>query len=289
MNRKMNITRKNRLKDKAFKYIGLLSTFVGLVALAVFVFIILQTGLPRLSWDFITSLPSRFPERAGIYTALIGTLWMLVLTIIFSVTLGVSAGIYLEEYSKKGLLSRLLEINISNLVGVPSVIYGILGLAFFNRYLSLGGSLLAGSLTLSLLIIPVIVVTTRESLKAVPRTIKEAAYALGATKWQTISRQLLPAASGSIVTGVILALARAIGEAAPLIVVGALSFVPFTPRTPMDDYTLLPIQIFNWTSRPQPEFQINASAGIIVLLFITFLMNGISIYLRNKWQKKVKW
>ncbi len=285
----MNITRKNRLKDKAFKYIGLLSTFVGLVALAVFVFIILQTGLPRLSWDFITSLPSRFPERAGIYTALIGTLWMLVLTIIFSVTLGVSAGIYLEEYSKKGLLSRLLEINISNLVGVPSVIYGILGLAFFNRYLSLGGSLLAGSLTLSLLIIPVIVVTTRESLKAVPRTIKEAAYALGATKWQTISRQLLPAASGSIVTGVILALARAIGEAAPLIVVGALSFVPFTPRTPMDDYTLLPIQIFNWTSRPQPEFQINASAGIIVLLFITFLMNGISIYLRNKWQKKVKW
>ncbi len=289
MNRKMNITRKNRLKDKAFKYIGLLSTFIGLVALAVFVFIILQTGLPRLSWDFITSLPSRFPERAGIYTALIGTLWMLVLTIIFSVTLGVSAGIYLEEYSKKGLLSRLLEINISNLVGVPSVIYGILGLAFFNRYLSLGGSLLAGSLTLSLLIIPVIVVTTRESLKAVPRTIKEAAYALGATKWQTISRQLLPAASGSIVTGVILALARAIGEAAPLIVVGALSFVPFTPRTPMDDYTLLPIQIFNWTSRPQPEFQINASAGIIVLLFITFLMNGISIYLRNKWQKKVKW
>ncbi len=285
----MNITKKNRLKDHAFKYFGLMSTFIGLVALAVFIYVILQSGLPRLSWDFLTSLPSRFPEKAGIYTAIAGTLWMLGLTIIFSVTLGVMAGIYLEEYSRKGLLSKLLEINISNLVGVPSVIYGILGLAFFNRYLSLGGSLLAGSLTLSLLIIPVIIVTTRESLKAVPRTIKEASYALGATKWQTISRQLLPAASGSIVTGVILALARAIGEAAPLIVVGALSFVPFTPRTPMDDYTLLPIQIFNWTSRPQPEFQINASAGIIVLLFLTFLMNGVSIYLRNKWQKKVKW
>ena len=285
----MNITKKNRLKDHAFKYFGLMSTFIGLVALAVFIYVILQSGLPRLSWDFLTSLPSRFPEKAGIYTAIAGTLWMLGLTIIFSVTLGVMAGIYLEEYSRKGLLSKLLEINISNLVGVPSVIYGILGLAFFNRYLSLGGSLLAGSLTLSLLIIPVIIVTTRESLKAVPRTIKEASYALGATKWQTISRQLLPAASGSIVTGVILALARAIGEAAPLIVVGALSFVPFTPRTPMDDYTLLPIQIFNWTSRPQPEFQINASAGIIVLLFLTFVMNGVSIYLRNKWQKKVKW
>jgi len=285
----MNNTKKNRLKDSVFKYYGIMSTFIGLVMLAVFIIIILQTGLSRLNLDFITSLPSRFPERAGIYTALMGTAWMLMLTIIFSVTLGVSAGIYLEEYAKKGLFSRLLEINISNLVGVPSVIYGILGLAFFNRALGLGGSLLAGSLTLSLLIIPVIIVTTRESLKAVPKTIKEAAYALGATKWQTISRQQLPAASGSIVTGVILALARAIGEAAPLIVVGALVYVPFAPQSPLDDYTVLPIQIFNWTSRPQADFQVNASAGIIVLLFITFLMNGVSIYLRNKWQKKVKW
>ena len=285
----MNNSIKNRLTDKAFQYFGIFNTFLGLVMLAVFIFVILQVGLPRLSWDFITSLPSRFPEKAGIYTALIGTFWMLLLTIIFSVTLGVSAGIYLEEYAKKGWFSKLLEINISNLVGVPSVIYGILGLAFFNRYLGLGGSLLAGSLTLSLLIIPVIIVTTRESLKAVPKTIKEGAYALGATRWQTIWKQQLPAASGSIVTGVILALARAIGEAAPLIVVGALVYVPFIPHTPLDDYTLLPIQIFNWTSRPQPEFQVNASAGIIVLLFLTFLLNGISIYLRNKWQKKVKW
>jgi phosphate transport system permease protein len=285
----MNRTRKNRLNDSLFKYFGIFTTFLGLAMLAVFIFIILQTGLSRLSWDFITSLPSRFPEKAGIYTALIGTFWMLALTIIFSVTLGVSAGIYLEEYARKGFFARMLEINISNLVGVPSVIYGILGLALFNRYLGLGGSLLAGSFTLSLLIIPVIIVTTRESLKAVPRTIKEAAYALGATRWQAISRQLLPAASGSIVTGVILALARAIGEAAPLIVVGALVYVPFIPNSPLDDYTLLPIQIFNWTSRPQPEFQVNASAGIIVLLFLTFVLNGISIYLRNKWQKKVKW
>lgn len=285
----MNNSTKNRLTDKAFQYFGIFNTFLGLVMLAVFIFVILQVGLPRLNWDFLTSLPSRFPEKAGIYTAVIGTFWMLILTILFSVTLGVSAGIYLEEYAKKGWFSKLLEINISNLVGVPSVIYGILGLAFFNRYLGLGGSLLAGSLTLSLLIIPVIIVTTRESLKAVPKTIKEGAYALGATRWQTIWKQLLPAASGSIVTGVILALARAIGEAAPLIVVGALVYVPFIPHTPLDDYTLLPIQIFNWTSRPQPEFQVNASAGIIVLLFLTFLLNGISIYLRNKWQKKVKW
>jgi phosphate transport system permease protein len=285
----MNNHLKNKLKDQSFKYFGIFNTFLGLVMLAVFILIILNTGLARLNWSFITSLPSRFPEKAGIYTALLGTFWMLILTIIFSVTLGVSAGIYLEEYAKKGLLSRLLEINIANLVGIPSVIYGILGLAVFNRYLGLGGSLLAGSLTLSLLIIPVIIVTTREAIKAVPKTIKEAAYALGATRWQTISRQLLPAASGSIVTGVILALARAIGEAAPLIVVGALTYVPFVPRTPLDDYTLLPIQIFNWTSRPQAEFQVNASAGIIVLLFITFLLNGISIYLRNRWQKKVKW
>ncbi len=285
----MNNTRKNRLKDSAFRYYGIFSTFIGLVMLAVFILVILRTGLERLDWNFITSLPSRFPAKAGIYTALMGTFWMLILTVIFSVTLGVSAGIYLEEYARKGWLSRMLEINISNLVGVPSVIYGILGLAFFNRMLGLGGSLLAGSLTLSLLIIPVIVVTTRESLKAVPRTIKEAAYALGATKWQAIWKQQLPAASGSIVTGVILALARAIGEAAPLIVVGALVFVPFAPSGPLDDYTVLPIQIFNWTSRPQAEFQVNASAGIIVLLFITFVMNGISIWLRNRWQKKVKW
>lgn len=285
----MNNTRKNRLKDSIFKYFGIFNTFIGLILLAVFIIIILQTGLERLNFSFLSSLPSRFPEKAGIYTALAGTAWMLMLTIIFSVILGVSAGIYLEEYARKGLLSRLLEINIANLVGVPSVIYGILGLAFFNRYLGLGGSLLAGSLTLSLLIIPIIIVTTRESLKAVPKTIKEGAYALGATKWQAIWKQQLPAASGSIVTGIILALARAIGEAAPLIVVGALVFVPFAPQTPLDDYTVLPIQIFNWTSRPQAEFQVNASAGIIVLLFITFVLNGISIYLRNRWQKKVKW
>ncbi|HLO91214.1 MAG TPA: phosphate ABC transporter permease PstA [Lentimicrobium sp.] len=285
----MNNTKKNRLKDSIFKYYGIFSTFVGLIMLAVFIIIIFQTGIERLSLNFLTSLPSRFPEKAGIYSALMGTAWMLVLTVIFSVTLGVSAGIYLEEYARKGLLSRLLEINIANLVGIPSVIYGILGLAVFNRYLGLGGSLLTGSLTLSLLIIPIIIVTTRESLKAVPKTIREAAYALGATKWQTIWKQQLPAASGSIVTGIILAIARAIGEAAPLIVVGALVYVPFAPQSPLDDYTVLPIQIFNWTSRPQVEFQTNASAGIIVLLFITFLLNGISIYLRNRWQKKVKW
>lgn len=285
----MNNATKNKIYDKLFMFFGVINTFIGLILLGIFIYNILQVGLQRLDWSFISSLPSRFPEKAGIYVALVGTFWILVLTIIFSVTLGVSAGIYLEEYARKGWFSRLLEINISNLVGVPSVIYGILGLAFFNRFLGLGGSLLAGSLTLSLLITPIIIVTTRESLKAVPRTIKEAALALGASRWQTVSKQMLPAASGSIITGVILALARAIGEAAPLIVVGALVYVPFIPKSPLDDYTLLPIQIFNWTSRPQADFQINASAGIIVLLFITFVMNGICIYLRNRWQKKMKW
>lgn len=281
----MNNSQISKLKDQLFKLFGLFSTLIGLLLLAVFIYKTVDVGIERLSFDFITSLPSRFPEKAGIYTALVGTLFLLLNTLIISVPFGISAGIYLEEYAKKGWFAKLLEINISNLVGVPSIIYGILGLTLFNRYLGLGGSLLVGSLTLSMLIIPIIIVTTRESLKSVPYSLKEAARALGATKWQAIWNQQLPSAMGSIVTGVILAVARAIGEAAPLIVVGALVYVPFIPQSLSDDYTALPIQIFNWVSRPQAEFQINASAGIIVLLFITFFLNGIGIYLRNRKQK----
>lgn len=279
----------NRIKDNLFKYWAILCTAFGIIMLGVFLTNILIDGLNRINWSFITSLPSRHAEKAGIYTAILGTLWVLVLTAIIAIPIGVGAGIYLEEYAKKSRLAGLLEINITNLAGVPSIIYGILGLEVFVRTVGLGTSILAGSLTLSLLILPIIIVSTRESIKAVPKTIREASYALGATKWQTISKQIMPAASGGIVTGVILALSRAIGETAPLILVGALTYVTIVPTSPMDHYSVLPMQIFNWISRPEKEFATNAAAAIIVLLFITFIMNGIAIYLRHRWQKKVKW
>lgn len=279
----------NRLKDIAFKYFGIFCTFLGLVILAIFIGDILLDGLGRLSWQFITSLPSRLPQRAGILPALVGTLWIMALTAVIAIPLGVSAAIYLEEYSKKNRFNSILEVNITNLAGVPSIIYGLLGLEIFVRVMRMGGSLLAGSFTLALLILPIIIVATRESVKAVPKSLKEASFALGASKWQTIWHQLLPASFGGIVTGVILALSRAIGETAPLIVIGALAYVPFVPTSPTDEFSVLPIQIFNWVSRPQKGFIINAAAAIIVLLIITFIMNGIAVFLRNRWQKKVKW
>lgn len=279
----------NRLKDKAFQGFGIFCTLIGLVVLAIFLLNILIDGLGRIDWNFLNNLPSRRAERAGIYTAWIGTLWVLVLSSLIAFPLGISAGIYLEEYGKKNKLASFLEVNISNLAGVPSIIYGLLGLEIFGRMMALGGSLLAGSLTLALLVLPIIIVTTRESIKAVPRSIRDASFALGASKWQTIWYQVLPASFGGILTGVILALSRAVGEAAPLIVIGALAYVPFAPKSPMDEFTVLPIQIFNWISRPQEAFATNAAAAIIILLFITFMLNGIAVYLRNKWQKKVKW
>lgn len=279
----------NRLKDNTFKYVGLFCTFIGLFVLAIFIIDILIKGVGRIDWDFLSGLPARKAEKAGILPALAGTLWVMIITAIIAIPLGVAAGIYLEEYGKKSRIASLLEININNLAGVPSIIYGLLGVEIFSRLMGLGGSLLAGSLTLSLLILPVIIVSTREAIRAVPKTIREGSFALGATKWQTIQHQILPAAAGGIFTGVILALSRAIGETAPLIVVGALAYVAFVPSTPMDDFSVLPIQIFNWVSRPQKEFHVNAAAAIIVLLLVTFLMNAIAVYLRNRWQKKVKW
>lgn len=279
----------NRWKDNAFKYFGVFCTFFGLIILAIFIVDILIKGLARIDWQFITSLPSRNPAKAGIFPALIGTLWIMVLTAFIAIPLGVSAAIYLEEYAKKSKLASLLEINITNLAGVPSIIYGLLGLEIFGRIMNMGGSLLAGSSTLALLVLPIIIVATRESIKAVPKSIKEASFAMGASKWQTIWHQILPASSGGILTGVILALSRAIGEAAPLIVIGALAYVPFIPSSPTDEFTVMPIQIFNWVSRPQKGFITNSAAAIIILLGITFLMNGIAVYLRNRWQKKVKW
>ncbi len=285
----MNKILLNRIKDKGFSIIGIISTLLGLIILLVFIGDIIIDGLSRINWDFITSLPSRKPEKAGIFTAMMGTIWVLVITTIISFPIGVAAGVYLEEYTKQGRLSKLLEVNISNLAGVPSIIYGLLGLEFFARILGFGPSILTGSMTLSLLILPIVIVATRESLKAVPSSIRDASYAMGATKWQTTFLQVLPASFGGILTGVILALSRAIGEAAPLIVVGALAYVPFAPKTPMDEFSVLPIQIYNWISRPQHGFLINAAAAIIVLLLFTFLMNGIAIYLRNRWQNKFKW
>jgi phosphate transport system permease protein len=285
----MNNIQKNRLKDLAFKYVGILSTATGILLLAIFIGSILRDGLARIDFDFLSNLPSRKAERAGILTAWTGTLWIFVLTALLSIPIGIGAGIYLEEYSKKGRLSALLEINITNLAGVPSVIYGILGLEIFVRTFHFGGSLLAGAFTLSLLIMPIIIVATREALKAVPFSIKEASYGMGATKWQTIWHQVLPASGGGIATGIILALSRAIGETAPVIVIGALAYVPFVARSPMDEFTVLPIQIFNWVSRPDHNFVINAAAGIIILLGVTFLLNGIAVYLRYRWQKKVNW
>ena len=285
----MTNAQKNRIIDKSFQVFGIVCTFFGLAILAILLYNIVIQGAARIDWDFLKDLPSRRPQKAGIYTAVMGTIWILVLTTMIAFPIGVGAGIYLEEYAKKTKLASLLEINIANLAGVPSIIYGFLGLEIFVRIFGLGGSVLAGSLTLSLLILPIIIVATREALKAVPSSIKDASMALGASKWQTIWNQTLPASIGGVLTGVILAISRAIGETAPLIVVGALAYVPFAPSSPMDEFTVMPIQIFNWVSRPQHGFAVNASAAIIVLLLITFMMNGIAVYFRNKWQKKIKW
>ena len=285
----MNSTKINKLKNTAFKGFAIFCTFIGLMFLVVLLYVVGSEGLARIDLDFLTNLPSRIPSKAGIYTALFGMVWVLVLTILFAFPIGIAAGIYLQEYGKKGFLTDTIEVNISNLAGVPSIIYGILGLEFFGRLLGFGNSILTGSLTLSLLILPLIIVSTREALKAVPGSLREASYGLGATKWQTVWHAVLPSAFGSIITGLILAISRAIGETAPLIVIGALVYVPFIPTSPMDEFTVLPIQIFNWVTRPQAAFGVNAAAAIIVLLVFTFSLNLIAVILRNKYNKRTKY
>ena len=278
-----------KLTDKVFRYFALGFTIFGLLILAILLIDIFSKGTARINWGFFRNLPSRHAERAGIMTALAGMLSLLFFTIIIALPIGILAGVYLQEYGKKNRFATFIEINIANLAGVPSVIYGILGLTLFVRILRLGNSLIAGALTLGLLILPIIIVATREAIKAVPESLREASYGMGATKWQTTSKVVLPSALGGILTGIILAISRAIGETAPLLVIGALVYVPFIPEGPKDQFTTLPIQIFNWTSRPQADFIVNAAAGIIVLLLITFLLNGIAIYIRNKWYKKIKY
>jgi len=280
---------RNRIIDNVFRFWAIGCTLLGIILLGIFLVDICVEGASRLNWDFITGYPSRSPEKSGILIAMSGTIWILILTSLISIPVGVAAGIYFEEYTTRSRWANLLEINITNLAGVPSIIYGILGLQVFVRASNLGTTIISGALTLSLLILPIIIVATRESLKAVPKSLREASFALGATKWQTIYKQVLPAAGGGIVTGVILALSRAIGETAPLVLVGALTYVSLTPVSPMDEYAVLPMQIFNWISRPEKAFAANAAAAIMALLIITFVMNGIAIYLRYRWQKKVKW
>ena len=285
----MTKSKKNRIKDKIFDFVGVGCAFLGLVVLVIFIGNIFVDGVSRIDWDFMKSLPSRKYEKAGIYTAWTGSLWILGFTTLIAFPLAIAAGVYLEEYGGKSRLSSLLEVNISNLAGVPSIIYGLLGLEIFVRVFQMGNSVLAGAFTLALLILPIIIVATREAIRAVPPSIRAASYGLGATKWQTIWHQVLPSAMGGILTGVILAISRAVGETAPLIVIGALAYVPFAPSSPMDEFTVMPIQIFNWVSRPQHGFTTNAAAAIIILLIITFIMNGMAVYLRNRWEKKINW
>lgn len=292
----------NKLIDRSFIVLGLVATLIGLAVLAALLIDVFTDGFGRLSWQFFASYPSRKPEEAGILSAWVGTAWIMILTGLIAFPLGIMAGIYLEEYGKKSWLANLIEINIANLAGVPSIIYGLLGLGLFVRALALERSVLSGAATLAILVLPIIILSTREALRAVPFSIREASYALGATRWQTVRSQVLPAAMPGILTGTILAMSRAVGETAPLITIGALTYVAFLPTNPIsfefpyisfqglfDAFTVLPIQIFNWVSRPQKGFAENASAGIIVLLVITFLMNGVAVWLRHKYQKKIRW
>ncbi len=263
-----------------------LATIFGIVVLVTLLVDVVVTALPWLDAQFVRSLPSRTPSEAGIWSALIGSLWLMGLTALISVPLGVASALYLEEYAQEGWFLRLIQVNIANLAGVPSVVYGILGLALFVRFAAFGNSLLAGALTLSLLILPIIIISTQEALRSIPSGIRESAYALGATRWQVIYSHVLPMAAPGIMTGVILALSRAIGETAPLILVGALTFVPFVPRGALDQFTALPIQIFNWTARPQDEFRGLAAAAIVILMVLLFTMNLTAILLRNYFEER---
>jgi phosphate transport system permease protein len=273
--------------DRLLASFGLLVMLLALAALAALLYDVFESGAGRLSWQFLTSYPSRRAESAGILAALAGSAFVISVTAALAIPFGVAAAIYLEEYSRQGRIARIIEINIANLAGVPSIIYGLLGLGLFVRMMDLGRSVLAGAATLALLALPVVILSTREALRAVPKTLREGSYALGATKWQTIWHQVLPAAFPTILTGLILALSRAIGETAPLITIGALTYVPFVPSGIWSPFTVLPIQIFDWVSRPQAAFAENAAAGIIVLLALLLVMNAVAFVLRDRFQRRM--
>lgn len=297
---------KHKRLDILFGVIGLLATMIGVVTLLVLFIDLVMDGYPRLTKEFFTSFPSRKPEEAGIFSSWVGTVLVMLVTALSAVPLGVGAAIYLEEYAPKNWLTDLIEINVTNLAGVPSIVYGLLALGLFVYILDFGQSILTAGLTLGLLILPVIIVATRESLRSIPIAIREAAYALGATRWQMVGDHLLHYSAGGIMTGIIIGMARAIGETAPIITIGALTFIAFLPPVPFaidpateapagmfdwlsSPFTVLPIQMFNWISRPQVEFHLNAAAVGIVIIVATLGMNAIAIWLRYRIRKNIKW
>ncbi len=270
----------------AFHLLGIAAVSIALLALCALLIDIISSGYSKVSLDFITSYPSRRPANAGIAAALVGSLYLMLLTACFSLPLGVGAAVYLEEYATENKFSKLIELNIANLAGVPSIIYGILGLQLFVRYANLERSLLAGAFTMSLLILPIIIIASREAIRRVPDSIRQAAFALGATRWEMIRDQVIPAAFPGIMTGCILAFSRAIGETAPLITLGALTYIAFLPDGLLSPFGALPIQAFNWISRPQAAFHDNAAGAIIILLTVLLSMNIIAVVLRGRFQKK---
>ncbi|HSP22309.1 MAG TPA: phosphate ABC transporter permease PstA [Planococcus sp. (in: firmicutes)] len=269
-----------------FKGLFMAATIMALLALVILLYRIITQGAGHLSLDFLMNFASRFPEQAGIKAALIGSLWLMAVVAPTSIILGVGSAIYLEEYAKQNRLTTFIRLNISNLAGVPSVVFGLLGLTIFVRALSLGNSILAAGFTMSLLILPVIIVASQEAIRSVPNELRDASLGMGATKWQTVANIILPAAIPGILTGSILALSRAIGETAPLIVIGIPVIIQFLPKGVFDTFTALPIQIYDWASRPQQEFQVVAAAGIIILMIFLLIMNSIAVIIRNKFQKR---
>lgn len=282
--------------------LGFMTLLFALLIVLLLFFDLAKTGVPRLSSEFFLNFPSRFAGRAGILSAWVGTLAVMTVTALCAIPLGVATGIYLEEYAPKNWMTTLIELNIVNLAAVPSITFGLMALGIFVYKFGFGNSILTAGLTLGLLVLPIVIVATREALRAIPQTIREASMSLGASRWQTVRDHLIPYSSGGVLTGVIIALSRAIGETAPLITIGALTFIAFLPHSPIlaeppflsfqwlsDSFTVLPIQLFNWVSRPQEEFHVNAAAAGVVLLSLTLLMNAIAIYLRYRFRKGIKW
>jgi phosphate transport system permease protein len=302
MNDLAHLIARRKLQDRAFNVFGIVCTSVGLLTLCSLLFDLAHDGLARIDWEFLNSFPSRRAGIAGILSAWVGSLAVILVTAATAVPLGVAAGIYLEEHAKKNRFTAAIEINISNLAGVPSIIYGLMALGVFVYAFGFGRSVLTGGLTLAVLILPIVIVATRESLRTIPIPIREAAYALGATKWQAIRHHLLPYALGGISTGVIIALSRALGETAPLILIGALSFIAFLPPSPVTDsvpfvsfdwldspFSVLPMQMFNWTSRPTEDFHVNAAAAGLVLITMTLGLNAAAIVIRFRARRRIKW
>jgi len=288
--------------DALFGVLGLIALMLGVLTFVALFTDMAWNGMGRLDWDFFTNFPSRRASQAGILSAWVGSTLVMLATAFFAVPLGVAAGIYLEEYARKNWITDLIEINITNLAGVPSIVYGLLALGLFVYQFGFGQSILSAGLTLALLILPVVIVATREAIRSIPQSIRDGSYALGATQWQTVRYHILPYSSAGILTGIIIGMARAIGETAPIITIGALTFIAFLPPAPLkaeppfvsfewlfSPFTVMPIQMFNWTSRPEAAFQVNAAAAGFVLVLMTLAMNGLAIWLRYHLRRKIKW